>query len=92
MFRQVGRWPSEGVGGHHTVAERLGGLHSARLLLYSVDFHDIERLQLQGRWEGAADILADAARRLEGAGAELLVLCTNTMHKVAAALTALGAR
>jgi aspartate racemase len=71
---------------NRTVAERLGGLHSARLLLYSVDFHDIERLQHEGRWDETARILADAARRLEGAGAELLVLCTNTMHKVAPAL------
>ena len=71
---------------NRTVAERLGGLHSARLVLYSVDFHDIERLQHEGRWEETAGILAEAARRLERAGAELLVLCTNTMHKVAPAL------
>lgn len=71
---------------NRTVAERLGGLHSARLVLYSVDFHDIERLQHEGRWEETARILIDAACRLESAGAELLVLCTNTMHKVAPAL------
>jgi aspartate racemase len=71
---------------NRTVAERLGGLHSARLLLYSVDFHDIEQLQHEGRWSETARVLTDAARRLEGAGAELLVLCTNTMHKVAPAL------
>lgn len=65
------------------VAERLGGLHSARILLYSVDFHDIEQLQHSDRWGEAAELLAGAAQRLEGAGAELLVLCTNTMHRVA---------
>lgn len=63
--------------------ERLGGLHSARLVLYSVDFADIERLQTQGRWAEAGDVLADAARSLEAAGAELLLICTNTMHRVA---------
>lgn len=65
------------------VNERLGGLHSAKILLYSVDFDGIERLQHEDRWEDAADVLADAARRLETAGAEFLVLCTNTMHKLA---------
>ncbi|MFI7387742.1 aspartate/glutamate racemase family protein [Streptomyces sp. NPDC049813] len=63
--------------------ERLGGLHSARCVLYSVDFAEIERLQVRGDWEAAGRILADAARRLEAAGADLLLLCTNTMHKVA---------
>lgn len=63
--------------------DRLGGLHSARLVLYSVDFADIEHLQAAGRWEEAGAILADAARALEAAGAELLLICTNTMHKVA---------
>jgi aspartate racemase len=65
------------------VRERLGGLHSARLVLASVDFAEIERLQVAGEWERAGRILADEAARLEAAGAELLVLCTNTMHKVA---------
>ena len=65
------------------VRERLGGLHSARCLLYSVDFADIEALQAQGRWDDAAAVLAEAARALERAGADLLLLCTNTMHKVA---------
>src|SRR5919202_5013624 len=65
------------------VRDRLGGLHSARLLLASVDFADIEALQVAGEWDRAGDILAAEAARLEGAGAELLVLCTNTMHKVA---------
>ncbi|MER7674659.1 aspartate/glutamate racemase family protein [Kitasatospora sp. NPDC096128] len=63
--------------------DRLGGLHSARLVLYSVDFADIERLQAAGRWDEAGAVLADAARALEAAGAELLLICTNTMHKVA---------
>ncbi|MGV9270315.1 aspartate/glutamate racemase family protein [Kitasatospora sp. NPDC003701] len=62
---------------------RLGGLHSARLVLHSVDFADIERLQTQGRWTEAGEVLADAARSLEAAGAELLLICTNTMHRVA---------
>lgn len=71
---------------NETVRERLGGLHSARLLLYSVDFHDIERLQQAGAWDEAGRMLADVARSLEAAGAEGLALCTNTMHKVAAAI------
>jgi aspartate racemase len=65
------------------VRARLGGLHSARCILYSVDFADIETLQTEGRWAEAAVVLGDAAAALERAGAELLVLCTNTMHKVA---------
>ncbi len=73
---------------NETVRERLGGLHSARLVLYSVDFHDIERLQQAGAWDEAGRILADAARSLETAGAEGLALCTNTMHKVTAAIEA----
>lgn len=73
---------------NETVKARLGGLHSARLLLYSVDFHDIERLQQAGDWTAAGARLADAARALERGGAEFLVLCTNTMHKVAPAIEA----
>lgn len=65
------------------VRERLGGMHSARVLLHSVDFADIERMQVDGRWDEAGDVLAAAAADLERGGAELLVLCTNTMHKVA---------
>lgn len=65
------------------VAERLGGLHSARCLLASVDFADIETLQVAGRWEEAGRLLAEAAKGLEAGGAEVLLLCTNTMHKVA---------
>ncbi|MER6299294.1 aspartate/glutamate racemase family protein [Kitasatospora sp. NPDC001539] len=63
--------------------DRLGGLHSARLVLHSVDFAEIERLQTAGRWEEAGSVLARAARSLEAAGADLLLICTNTMHKVA---------
>ncbi len=70
------------------VRERLGGLHSARCVLYSVDFADIERLQLSGRWAEAGEVLAGAARCLEAAGADLIVLCTNTMHRVADDITA----
>ena len=68
------------------VRERLGGLHSARILLYSFDFDEIERLQRDARWDEAGVALADAARRLERAGADLLVLCTNTMHRCARAI------
>ena len=68
------------------VRDRLGGLHSARLVLYSVDFAQIEALQMRGDWDTAGDVLADAAAALERAGAEALVICTNTMHKVAPAI------
>ena len=64
------------------VREKLGGLHSAKLVLYSVDFAEIERLQHIGDWDSAGRVLADAAQALERAGAEALVLCTNTMHRV----------
>jgi aspartate racemase len=70
------------------VARRLGGTHSARLLVWSTDFTDIEALQAAGRWDTAGEVLADAARRLEAAGAEGLLLCTNTMHRVADAISA----
>ena len=66
------------------VAQELGGLHSADCLLRSIDFTDIEVLQREDRWAEAGERLAREAQALEGAGAELLVLCTNTMHKVAA--------
>lgn len=65
------------------IKARLGGLHSASLLLHSVDFHDIEACQSSGDWDRAGEILASAAAGLERAGAEGIVLCTNTMHKVA---------
>ncbi|MFC7327416.1 aspartate/glutamate racemase family protein [Marinactinospora rubrisoli] len=63
--------------------ERLGGLHSAKCVLYSVDFAEIERLQVEGRWAEAGEVLAAAARAVEAAGADLVLICTNTMHKVA---------
>lgn len=65
------------------VKEKLGGLHSAKIVLYSVDFAEIERLQHAGDWQATADILATAAQRLEQAAADCLLVCTNTMHKVA---------
>lgn len=64
-------------------ATQLGGLHSAKLLLYSVDFEEIEACQTSGDWKKSAQILAQAAQSLERAGAELILICTNTMHKVA---------
>jgi aspartate racemase len=63
--------------------ERLGGLHSARLLLWSFDFDDVAKRQHAGDWASAADLMIDAARRLERGGAEALVICTNTMHRMA---------
>jgi aspartate racemase len=71
---------------NETVRERLGGLHSAKIAMVSVDFHDVERMQTAGDWTAAGAFLADAARAVEAAGADFLVLCTNTMHKVAAAV------
>ena len=71
---------------NETVRKRLGGLHSARVVLFSVDFHDVERLQREGDWEKAGRLLAEAAASVERAGADVLVLCTNTMHKVAPAI------
>ena len=65
------------------VRERLGGLHSARIVLASVDFAEVEVLQSAGRWDEAGQLLAEAANGLEAAGADLLLICTNTMHKVA---------
>jgi len=70
------------------VRDRLGPLRSARLLMYSVDFGPVEQAQHAGRWDDAAQILVDAARRLQAGGAECVVLCTNTMHKVAGQIQA----
>jgi len=70
------------------VAERLGGVHSADLVMVSVDFAEVERLQAAGEWERAGDLLTREARALEVAGAEAIVLCTNTMHIVAPAIEA----
>ena len=61
----------------------LGGLHSAPIVMVSVDFHEIEQLQAQEDWDASARLLSDKARQIESAGAELLLICTNTMHKVA---------
>lgn len=68
---------------NRTIAEELGGLHSAQIVLYSVDFDEIERCQSSGDWVHSAEILADAARAVERAGADMILICTNTMHKVA---------
>ena len=65
------------------VREKLGGLHSAKIVMYSVDFEPIEQLQHAGDWEGTAGILAQAARNIEAGGADFLLICTNTMHRVA---------
>jgi aspartate racemase len=65
------------------VRNTFGGLHSAKIAMYSVDFDPVEKLQHEGDWEGTAKILSEAARRVESAGAEFLLICTNTMHKVA---------
>ena len=70
------------------VAQRLGGLHSARIVLNSVDFEPLEQLQRHGDWEGAAEILVQAAQQVEAAGADCLLLCTNTMHRVAPQISA----
>ena len=72
---------------NQAVRERLGGLHSADCLLRSVDFADVEHLQRTGCWDDAGELLAGAAQELVAGGAELIVLCTNTMHKVADAIT-----
>lgn len=68
---------------NETVKQQLGGFHSAKILLYSVDFAQIEEQQITGQWEESAKLLGDAAEKLEKAGADLLLICTNTMHKVA---------
>lgn len=70
------------------IRERLGGLHSARVALYSVDFSEVETLQDQGRWPEAAELIIHAGQRVERAGADFALLCTNTMHRVAAELEA----
>lgn len=65
------------------VGERLGGLHSGKIVLYSVDFGEIEPLQRASKWDEAGEAMADAARRLERAGADCILICANTMHKLA---------
>ncbi len=73
---------------NETIRDTLGGLHSAKVLLHSVDFHEIEALQHAGDWDAAGEAMAAAARSLHAGGADFIVLCTNTMHKVAEAITA----
>lgn len=68
---------------NETIKKELGGLHSAKILLYSVNFAEIEKCQADGDWEKSAEILSEAAINLEKAGADFIVICTNTMHKVA---------
>lgn len=68
---------------NETIKQVLGGLHSAKCILYSVDFEEIEKCQANGDWNRSAEILSDAAQSLEKAGADYIVICTNTMHKVA---------
>ena len=65
------------------VKQRLGGLHSARIVLYSVDFAEIEILQQRGNWEGATTLMVDAGQRVKAGGADFIVICTNTMHRMA---------
>ena len=67
---------------NETIKEKLGGLHSAKCILYSVDFQEIEECQANGNWEKSGEILGEAAYNLEKAGADFIVICTNTMHKV----------
>lgn len=68
---------------NETIKKELGGLHSAKILLYSVDFAEVEHYQAVGDWEKSGRLLADIAKRMEQAGADFIVICTNTMHKVA---------
>lgn len=65
------------------IKKSLGGLHSAKIAMYSVDFDPIEKLQHDGDWDGTAKILVEAAKNIQSAGADFLLICTNTMHKVA---------
>ena len=68
---------------NETVKEMLGGFHSAKIIMYSVDFEEIEKLQHQGKWEELTELMIDAAKRIERGGADFIVICTNTMHKMA---------
>lgn len=72
---------------NRAVSERLGKLHSAKIILNSVDFHEIEQLQASGDWHRAGEILASAAKSIDAAGADCILICTNTMHKVAQQVT-----
>ena len=68
---------------NETVKEKLGGFHSAKCLMYSVDFDEVEKLQRQGKWDEATALMIDAAQRVKKGGADFVVICTNTMHKMA---------
>ncbi len=68
---------------NETVKEMLGGFHSAKIIMYSVDFEEIEKLQHQEKWRELTELMIDAARRIERGGADFVVICTNTMHKMA---------
>ena len=68
---------------NEAVKERLGGFHSAKIVMYSVDFKEIRELQLEARWDEATNLMIDAARRVERGGADFVLICTNTMHKMA---------
>jgi aspartate racemase len=68
---------------NEAVKKKLGGLHSAKIVMYSLDFEEIEQLQIQGGWDEATDSMVDAAKRVEKAGADFVLICTNTMHKMA---------
>ena len=68
---------------NEAVKQRLGGLHSAESIMYSVDFDEIEKLQSQGNWQELTKVMIDSAQKLEKAGADLVIICTNTMHKMA---------
>lgn len=72
------RWINEGI------KQKLGGLHSAQIVMVSVDFHEIEHLQYENRWNLAGEILSQKAYQIQAGGADFLIICTNTMHKVAA--------
>ena len=71
---------------NEAVKERLGGFHSAKCIMYSLDFEEIERFQHQGDWDAATEVMVDAARRVERGGADLLLICINTMHLMAEAV------
>ncbi|WP_392560091.1 aspartate/glutamate racemase family protein [Orbus mooreae] len=73
---------------NQVIKQQLGGLHSAKSILYSVDFYEIEQCQAKGEWDKSAKILANAAQSLQKAGADFIVICTNTMHKVVADIQA----
>ena len=68
---------------NEAVKERLGGFHSAKIVMYSVDFKEIRELQLEAGWDEATNLMIDAARRVERGGADFVLICTNTMHKMA---------